>query len=163
MITLKWENNPEDQIQALMERYADLPRHIAKKHLQAAMRRTLKDGVPVLRSFTPPVGARRGRRKKGERGTTGKLRRSVTTKAKYVGKNADGYVWGVVGYKYGIESKKALWLDEGTKYIAPRRIMEQFRSAYNGPAIKVLCQEMAAAFEKAVKEKESGQNPGRAN
>ena len=97
MISLTWAKNPEDQIEALMGRYAELPRHIAKKHAQAAVRRVMKDAVPVLRSVTPPVGTRRGRRKKGEKPrSTGALRRSVTTKAKYIGRNADGAVYGVV-------------------------------------------------------------------
>lgn len=160
MFTLKWENNPQAEIEALMKRFAELPRHIAKKHLQAAMKRTMKDGVPILRGFTPPIGVTRGRRKKGVTRSTGALRRAVTTKSKYIGKNADGVVWGVVGYKYGVESRKALWLDEGTKYIAPRRILSQFRSAYDGPSLEKLKTEMAAALEKAAAELASGMNPG---
>lgn len=163
MISLTWANNPQAEIQALMNRFAALPRHIAKKHLQAAMKRTMKDGVPILRSFTPPVGVRRGRRRKGEIRSTGRLRRAVTTKARYIGRNADGVVYGVVGYKYGFESKKALWLDEGTKYIEPRGILRQFHAAYDGPSLSKLKSEMAAALEKAANELASGKNPGRAS
>ena len=160
MISLTWQNNPNGDIQALMARFAELPRHIAKKHLQAAMRRAIKDGVPVLRSLTPPLGVTRGRAKKGEKRTTGALRRAVTTKAKYIGKNADGVVYGVVGYKYGIESRKALWLDRGTVRISPRLIMQQFHQQYDGPALEKLKAEMAAALEKAAIELASGKNPG---
>lgn len=166
MISIKWEGNFADEIEALMGRYASLPKHIAKKHLQAAMKRTLKDGVPVLRSVTPPLGVRRGRRKKGafvpQNKSTGALRRSVTTKAKYIGRNADGVVYGVVGYKAGMQSRKAIWLEYGTRYgIHPREMIAKFMAAYKGPSLAILKAEMAAAFDKAVKEAESGKNPGR--
>ena len=38
---LRWENNFEEEIQTLIGQYAALPRHIALKHLQAAMKRSL--------------------------------------------------------------------------------------------------------------------------
>lgn len=160
MITLSWGSNPQAEIQALMAKFDELPRHIAKKHLQAAMRRTLKDGVPVLRRLTPPVGVTRGRKAKGAVRTTGALRRACTTKAKYIGRNADGLVYGVVGYKYGIESRKALWLDKGTVRIKPRQIISQFMASYGGPSGAKLAAEMAAALEKAANELNSGKNPG---
>lgn len=167
MISLKWENNAQAEIEALMGRFAALPRHIAKKHLQAAMKRTLKDGVPVLRSVTPPLGVKRGRRKKGafvpQNKATGDLRRSVTTKSKYVGRNADGVVYGVVGYKAGLQSRKAIWLEYGTRRgIRPQQMIGQFMQRYSGPSLAVLQKEMAAAFEKAVREEAGGKNPGRA-
>jgi len=161
MFSLRWKNNPEQEIQALMDRFAALPRHIAKKHLQAAMKRTMKSGVPVLRSITPPTGVRRGRRRQGEKRTTGSLRRAVTTKAKYIGRNKDGIVYGIVGYKGGTESRKAIWLEFGTNKIQPRRIIEQFKQQYGGPSLATLTTEMAAALEKGAKELAAGKNPGK--
>ena len=163
MISLRWDNNPDAQIQSLIDRYAALPRHIAKKHLQAAIKRTLKDAVPVLRGVTPPVGVTRGRRRKGEKRSSGALRRAVATKAKYIGRNADGVVYGVVGYKYGMESRKAIWLEFGTtRGIRPRNIISQFSQQYAGPSVEKLKAEMAAALDKAANEFASGKNPGRA-
>ncbi len=163
---LKWENNAEQEIEAIMGRYAALPKHIAKKHLQAAMKRTLKDGVPVLRSVTPPLGVRRGRRKKGsfvpQNKSTGALRRSVTTKSKYIGRNADGVVYGVVGYKAGFNSRKAIWLEYGTRRgIRPQQMIQQFMQRYSGPSLNKLKAEMLAALEKAANEVASGKNPTR--
>lgn len=161
MISLRWSNNPQAEIEALMGRFAALPRHIAKKHLQAAMKRTVKDGVPVLRAITPPVGVKRGRRANGVKRSTGALRRAVITKAKYIGRNADGAVYGVVGYKAGFESRKAIWLEFGTPTIHPRKLIEQFKQQYGGPSLVKLTGEMAAALEKAANELAAGKNPTR--
>jgi hypothetical protein len=163
---LRWENNIEQEIETLMGRYAALPKHIAKKHLQAAMKRTLKDGVPVLRSVTPPLGVRRGRRKKGsfvpQNKSTGDLRRAVTTKSKYIGRNADGVVYGVVGYKAGFNSRKAIWLEYGTRRgIRPQQMIHRFMQQYGGPSLTRLQGEMASALEKAANEVAAGKNPGR--
>lgn len=160
MISLTWKNNPQAEIQAIMNSFAELPRYIAKKHLQAAMRRTVKDGVPVLKAVTPPIGVTRGRKAKGVKRSSGALRKAVTTKAKYIGRNADGTVYGLVGYKAGYESRKAIWLEFGTTRITPRRMIEQFKQQYAGPSLVKLQAEMAAALEKAAKELASGKNPG---
>jgi hypothetical protein len=140
------------------------------------MRRSVKDGVPVLKALTPKGGTRRvksakTRDAKGRfiagsgkirqvRG--GALRRSVTTKAKYIGRNRDGTVYGVVGYRAGMESRKAIWLEFGTsRGVKPQSIIERFKRQYGGPASKTLASEMALALEKAAKELASGLNPGR--
>ena len=161
MISLRWDSTMQAEIAALMDRYKALPKHIAKKHLVAAMRRTLKDGVPLLRAVTPPVGVRRGRLRRGEKRSSGALRRSVTTKAKYIGRNADGAVYGVVGYRAGMESRKALWLEFGTTRVEPRRIIAAFLQRYGGPSLDRLKGEMVAALEKAGRELDSGKNPTR--
>lgn len=163
---LRWENNFEEEIQTLIGQYAALPRHIAKKHLQAAMKQTLKDGIPILRSVTPPLGVRRGRRKKGafvpQNKSTGNLRRAVTTKSKYIGRNADGVVYGVVGYKAGYESRKAIWLEYGTRRgIRPQQMIHRFMQQYAGPSLAKLKVEMANALDKAAKEVAGGKNPGK--
>ena len=97
MISLSWvssfEPNSYDgdkHIGKLMKAFRGLPRHIAKKHIKAAMKRTIKPGVPILRSLTPPLSTRRGRRKKGEKArSTGELRRSVMAKTGQTGNNKD--------------------------------------------------------------------------
>jgi hypothetical protein len=204
MISLSFDKRAADtQIRALMSRYASLPKHIAKKHLQAAMKRTLKDGLPILKAATP-VGSsewtfkktkRQHSNQSGKRGQfmagsgrwqghargqkmvfgraakqklagkvskSGDLRRAATTKSRFIGRNADGTVYGVLGYKYGAESRKALWLEFGTKRgIRPRGILEKVMREYGGPSANRLAAEMAAAFEKAARELASGKNPGR--
>jgi hypothetical protein len=162
MISLGFANTPEKQLKALLASYAELPRHLARKHLQASMRRAIKDGVPVLRSLTPPVGTRRGRRRKGEKRTTGKLRRSVTTKAKMVGRGSSPVVYGVVGYKASFESRKAIWLEYGTKAVSARHMVRGFLQRYTGPGLARLRSEMAVGLEKAASELAAGKNPGRA-
>ena len=67
MISLDWQSMDGD-IKDLMSKFGELPRWIAKKHLQAAMKRVLKDGVPILKKNTPPLGrSGRGRKKIGAR------------------------------------------------------------------------------------------------
>lgn len=160
MITLHWEGMRDD-IGSLMARYAELPRHIAKKHLQAAMKRALKPGVPTLRRNTPPLGTRRGRRRRGSL-STGELRRAVKTKSKYKGKNASGYVYGVLGYG-GTEmaTKKAIWHEFGTSRGGKAKRMVANTMVTAGPqAEAILVDEMKKALEKAAKELASGMNPG---
>jgi hypothetical protein len=168
MINVSLKNNPQAELQSLIDAFSFFPRHIAKKHLQAVMKRTTAGGVPILKAVTPKRKTKVvfGRNKaSGEYTATkvkgGALRRSVTSKAKYVGRSGAGNVYGVVGYKAGPESRKAIWLQEGTKTINPRAIMEQFHSRYSGPALSKLTAEMAAALEKAAKELAAGKNPTR--
>lgn len=174
MITLNWFTM-NGQIGALMGRFHELPRHIAKKHLKAAIRRGLREGVPILKKLTPkgksytyrqPIARNaQGRFLQGSgkkmRYKAGGLRRSVATKAKYIGKNKNGVVYGTIGYRAGPESRKGLWLEFGTNRIKPRQIMDRFRSAYRGPMSKLLVREMRNALEKAARELESGMNPTR--
>lgn len=149
----------------LMDRYKALPRHIARKHLGAAMRRVLKPAVPILRRNTPPLGTRRGRRKAGAApSSTGSLRKAVTVRVGQTGNNKDfgSFVWGVVGFKAGPESRKAIWLEYGTSRGGPRYDMVgKTMREYGRPAADNLAAEMAKAFEKAVKEFASGKNPPR--
>lgn len=175
MISLNWQGM-RGEIGALMSRFNELPRHIAKKHLIAAVRRAMKEGVPVLKAITPKGKTRNTRaalkRGAGGRFVTGSgkkmkarggaLRRAVTAKAKYIGKNKGGLVYGVVGYKAGFDSRKAIWLEFGTsRGIEPRKLIEQFRARYGGPSAARLAVEMAHALEKASAELASGMNPTR--
>ena len=174
MISLNWRG-VSGQIGDLMARFNELPRHIAKKHCQAAVKRAMKDGVPALKALTPkgkPKNVKnavqrdaRGRfltgsgKKVRKRG--GALRRSVTTKSKYIGRNKNGFVFGVIGYKAGYESRKAIWLEFGTsRGIEPRKIIDKFRARYGGPAASRLAAELAAALPKAASELQAKKNPG---
>ncbi len=168
MISLTWVSSGEPEssdgqnhIKSLMRKFSELPRHIAKKHLQAAMKRALKPGVPALRANTPPLNTRRGRARKGEKRTTNALRKAATAVAKYKGRNANGYVTGILGYRYGTESRKAIWQEFGTSHgIIPKRMMEKTMQQVGPPAADVLAQEMAIALERAAAEIEAGMNPG---
>lgn len=152
-------NDIEPQIVGLMKSYEQLPRHLARKHLRAAMRRVLKPGVAVMRKNTPPVGVKRGRTKKGEKPrSSGALRRAVTTKATAKG----SAVFGVLGYKASFESRKAIWLQFGTRSgIAARKMIEKTIAEFGSVGADKLAQEMAVGLEKAAAELASGKNPGR--
>ncbi len=164
MITLNWQGM-QGEIGSLMGRFDALPRHIAKKHLKAVMKRVLRPQVPLLKRLTPKGGTKtiqstivRGQRKDNFKRRGGSLRRAATVKSKYIGRNRDGVVYGVVGFKAGFESRKAIWIDQGTKFIRPREIMEQFRQASKGPAQSLLVSEMKKALEAAARELASGKN-----
>lgn len=145
------------EIASMIGRFRDLPRHIARKHLAAAMRRAMKPGVPILRRNTPPLGTRRGRRKAGEKPqSSGALRKSVTAKSKSVG----GVAYGVLGYRHGWESRKAIWQEFGTKRGVPAKHMAaNSMTQIRGPAAATLVREMAIALERAATD--LGKAPGR--
>lgn len=152
MISVNWDN-VQGEIGALVAKYDELPRWLAKKHLKAAIGRTLRPAIPKLRALTPPLGVKRGRRKKGEKPrSTNRLRKAVKVITKYKGRNRDGYAYGVIGYRAGEESLKALWLEFGTKYIQPRKFMQTFHDSYKSTAQGRLVFEMRKALDAATKE-----------
>lgn len=154
------------QIDSLMDRYRQLPRHVARKHLKAAMKRTVKGGVPVLKKLTPkgdPTNKRnavtrnaKGQFEKGSgkkiRVRGGALRRAVTSKAAWIGKAKAGFVVGVVGYRGGLQSRKAIWLEYGTNRLTPRAIIPKFVAAYGKPQAKELAREMRKALGAAARD-----------
>ncbi len=163
MISLSWNSDAyptsleaNDHIRGLMAKYRELPRHLAKRHLGASMRRVMKPGIPILRSFTPPLGTRRGRRKKGEKArSTGDLRRSVTTKAGQTGRNGDfdSFAWAVLGYRFSGQDRKAIWLQYGTSRGVPAFDMIGKAMAQFGPvAAEQLAHEMAEGLERAARD-----------
>lgn len=152
------------EIAELIGRFRELPRHIARKHLAAAMRRAMKPGVPILRRNTPPLGTRRGRRKAGEKAlSTGALRRSVTAKAKAVpGRSGAGVAYGVLGYRFVGHDRKAIWQEFGTRGgVKPKSMAAKTMEQARGPAAAMLTREMAVALERAAAELASGKNPAR--
>lgn len=171
MISLSWNSSFEPNsydadrhIGSLMKSFRELPRHIARKHLKAAMRKVLRPAVPILRKNTPPLGTRRGRRKKGEKPkSTGALRRAVTVRAGQTGTNKayDAFVFGVLGYKAGPESRKAIWLQFGTSTgVRPFQMIEKTLAEFGPVAASRLAEEMGKALEKAAAELAGGKNPG---
>lgn len=174
MISLNWKS-VESEIGALMKSFSDLPRHIAKKHLGAAMKRALKVGVPILKKNTPKGGTKtvKGATTRNDRGQFnpgsgklkkvrgGALRRSVISKSKYIGRNRDGVVFGTLGYKGGTESRKAIWLEFGTsRGLKPRKMIERSMSEIGPKVSAMLAGEMAKALEKAANEVAAKKNLG---
>jgi hypothetical protein len=79
-------------IDDLIRAYAKLPGSVARKHLKASIRRSIKPFVPALKAATP-------------RGATGNLRRSVITVVKFgtkvsrgSGEAFRGTAMGIVGF-----------------------------------------------------------------
>lgn len=147
----------------LAKAYESLPAHIAKKHLLASMRRAIKasGGVQKLRANTPPTNVRRGRRKKGEkRRSTGELRKSVMTKARWIGRNKDGWAVAGLGYRYNSEHRKAIWNEFGTTRMKGVAMMQRTFDSIKGQVAARLSVELRDALEAAAREKNSGQNQG---
>ena len=171
LISLSWNSSFEPNsydanahIGALMQAFRTLPRHIARKHIKAAMRRVLRPAVPILRKNTPPLDTRRGRRKAGEKKrSSGALRRSVTVRTGQTGTNRafDAFVYGVLGYKAGPESRKAIWLQFGTASgVKPYDMIGKTMREFGPVAAGKLADEMTKALEKAAAELASGKNAG---
>ena len=161
LVSLNW-TGMSGEIGSLMAGFNALPRHVAKKYLGAAMKRALKIGVPVLKRNTP-VGKVLKANKKGvvKLRNSGALRRAATAKSKYVGTNKDGLVVGILGYKYGDQSKKALWLEFGTsRGIKPRRMASRALNECRNDIAAKLCKELAASLEAAATEIRDGRAVG---
>lgn len=161
MISVNWEKLL-GEFADLSTSYSALPAYLAKKYLVAALRNAIKEakGPQLLRKNTPPAGTRRGRRRAGEKRSTGDLRRAVTTKAKWIGRNRDGFAVAGLGYKYGHESRKAIWLEFGTTRIAGRKMVEKTFDSIRNQVAAGLSRSLASSLEAAVRELESGKNPG---
>jgi phage gpG-like protein len=161
MISVNWEKLL-GEFGDLAKAYESLPTHIAKKHLLASMRRAVKasGGVQKLRANTPPVNTRRGRRKKGEKRSTGELRKSVMTKARWIGRNKDGWAVAGLGYKYGMASRKAIWHEFGTTRMKGIAMMQRTFESIRGQVSSRLAAELRDSLEKAANEVGGGKNQG---
>ena len=162
MISMDW-NKLDKEIGSLAGRFRDLPAHLGKKHMLASMRRAVvaSKGVQRLRANTPPIGTRRGRRKKGEKArSTGELRRSVTTKAKWIGRNRDGVAVAGLGYKYNRENRNAIWQEFGTTRMRGLAMMQRTFESIRGIVAARLADELRVGLERAATELAAGKNPG---
>jgi len=142
--------------------YKELPAHLAKKYLVSSMRKSINQakGTQILRKNTPPTNTRRGRKAKGQKRSTGELRRSVMVKAKWIGRNRDGWAVAGLGYKYNREHRKAIWMEFGTTHIKGRKMMERTYEQIRGQVASRLSANLAESLEKAAAELASGKNPG---
>jgi len=180
MIGLSWNSNFEPNgydlsrsVRSVMKAYRSLPGHIARKYMKAAFRSVLRDAIPILKRNTPkgkPYNTRakitrdgRGRFQKGSgkkmRVRGGALRRAATVRVGTTGKAGawDSFVWGVLGYKAGIESRKAIWLNYGTRRgISPREMIEKTMAEYGPVAANRLAKALRDGLKNAVKDKAPG-------
>lgn len=159
MINVNWAELL-GEYRALAGRFEALPAHISKKHLVAALRKSMRDvkGPQLLRKNTPPLNTKRGRRPAGAKKSSGALRRSVIVKAKWIGRNKSGAAFAGLGYKYGPESRKAIWLEFGTTYLAARKMAERTYNEIKGAAASKLSSNLRDALDKATAELAA--NPG---
>ena len=178
MISFNW-NIFKDDTAHLIQQFDKLPRHIGKKHLLSSMKAAIRasKGVQTLKALTPKAKTRTVRAgiKRDERSGTfskgsqgwekkkgGAMRRAVTVHARYIGRNKDGVAVATLGYKYGTESKKAIFLEYGTsRGIEPRRMVEKAMKMIHGPLLAALGTAMVHALNKAAEEIKSGKNPGK--
>ena len=156
------------QLSALVKVFDELPKYTAKKHIGASMKRALKFAVPILKANTPKGGpsvkkSATTRNSKGQftagsgaktkvRG--GALRRAAVAKSKYIGTNKAGFTIGTLGYKFGYESRKAIWQELGTsKGIQPKGFMAKTYDQIKDQIAGRLAKELALALEAAAREK----------
>ena len=162
MINVNWKELLGD-FADLAGAYEKLPSHIAKKHLLACMKRAVTNsgGVKLLRQNTPPLGTRRGRRKKGEKAiSTGALRKSVMAKSSWAGTNKGGYAAAGLGYRYGDQSRKAIWYEFGTPRLNAKHMAQKTYDSIKENVASDLSRQLAAALERASSEVAVGKNKG---
>lgn len=150
-------------VDGLIRAFSKLPGNLGKKHLGAAMRRSVKPFMPALRKATPV--------------DSGNLRRSVKTIVRVYGSVAWYTAVGVVGYSRNNANPKkrgshSHLVERGTGERrrkngqvtgrAPSRWMlrETLRSL-SGPILGNLTREMAVSLERAASELAREQARGR--
>jgi hypothetical protein len=160
-------------------RYKQLPRHVAYKHMAAAMKRAIRkaQGVQTLKQVCrerlnlkgtvvtkdPPKRTKAGTFKKGwnRRRRGGEFLKAiavVSSKPKG-GKNPRPLV-AKIGWRYGEQSKKAIWLEFGTsRGVKPRRMAEETFMRIRGPAMAGMKGELVYALSKAVKDLGQAKDP----
>lgn len=151
MISIELDKSFNDEIGQFVRAFQGLEKNIRNKYLKSAVANALRPGKAVLKRYTPPEGMKRGRRKKGEKPrSTGRLRSAVTVRTKA----RRDVVFGALGYKYSYESRKAIWLEFGTKKgIQPRSMVERATREFGPTASAAMAKTMAKAFENALKDK----------
>jgi len=153
-------NSLNAQLTALVKVFDQFPKHIAKKHIGAAMKRALKFAIPILKENTPKrgsTGKQAAIKRKGSgairRTRGGALRKAATAQSKFIGKNKSGFSIGTLGYKYGTESRKAIWQEFGTKKgIEPKLFMQETYDQVKDQVAGNLAKELALAVEKAARD-----------
>jgi hypothetical protein len=146
----------------LIRAYAKLPGSLARKHLKASIRRSIKPFVPALKSATP-------------RGATGNLRRSVTTVVKFGtkvsrggGDSFRGTAMGIVGFsrkgkKKNQKGDHSVLVEAGSKprhrkrggstgTMPPKHMLRDTLAAKRSGILSNMEIEMGVSLERAVRE-----------
>jgi len=146
----------------LIRAYAKLPGSLARKHLKAAIRRSIKPFVPALKSATP-------------RGATGNLRRSVTTVVRFGtkvsrggGDSFRGTVMGIVGFsrkgkKKNQKGDHSVLVEAGSKprkrkrggstgTMPPKHMLRDTLASKRSGILSNMEIEMGVSLERAVRE-----------
>jgi len=72
------------------------------------------------------------------------------------------FVWGVLGYKAGEQSRKAIWLEYGTSGgVRPVGMLAKTMQQFGPVCASELAAAMSTGLEKAANEIASGKNPVR--
>ena len=146
----------------LIRAYAKLPGSVARKHLKAAIRRSIKPFKPALKAATP-------------RGKTGNLRRSVTTVVKFgtkvtrgSGEAFRGTAIGIVGFsrkgkKKNQKGDHSVLVEAGSKprrrkrggstgTMPPRHMLRDTLAAKKSGILSNMEIEMGVSLERATQE-----------
>lgn len=84
-------------------------------------------------------------------------------KAKWIGTNKGGWAVAGLGYKYGWNSRKAIWNEYGTRWQKGVAMMQRTFESIREPVANNLSTELAKALEKAAQEVAGGKNRGYGN
>lgn len=144
----------EKETKHLIDAYRKLPPYIAKKHLRASMRRSIKPFVPALKAATPK--------------RSGNLRRSVKAMAKFYKRAEHGSVAGVVGFSRGSKTVRNMGnhsaiVNDGTELrrkasgastgrMPARRMLQQTLASHGKAILANVVSELAVGLERAAKE-----------
>jgi HK97 gp10 family phage protein len=138
----------------LMDAYRQLAPSIARKHLQASMRRAVKPFAPALKAATPK--------------DTGSLRRSVKVIVRYYKKADHGSVAGMVGFGRGSKTKNKMGnhssiVENGTKLrrrksgascgrMPARKMVAQTLNSLGQGILKNIVTELGVGLERAARD-----------
>jgi hypothetical protein len=146
----------------LIRAYGELPGSLARKHLKAAIRRSIRPFVPALKAATP-------------RGKTGNLRRSVKAIVRFGNKvsrsswgNFRGTAYGIVGFSKGGQKKTqkgdhSVIVEGGTKArvrkrggatgaMPPKHMLRDTLASKKSGILSNLELEMGVSLERAIAE-----------
>lgn len=154
----------QGELADLIRAYRSLPGTLARKHLTAAMRRSVRPFQPALRAATPV--------------RSGNLRRSVKTIVRFYDRaNWGGNVVGIVGYSRGASDPKkrgnhSTIVEDGTRprfrknrastgSMPPRRMLRDAVAARRAGILDNLSRELVVSLEKAARELATGKARGK--
>jgi len=162
MSGMKFDVVTNGSIETMIANYGRLPGAIARRHLKAAVRRSIKPMQSPLKAATP-------------RGKTGNLRRSVTTVVRFGSKvtrgpteSFKGTAIGIVGFsrrgkKKNQKGDHSVLVEQGSKHrrrknggstgkMPPRHMLRQTLASQKSSVLSRLESEMAVSLDRAVDE-----------